>query len=103
MTFKTKITLYISILFLSTIGLVNDAHAAWYNASWGYRVKVTVNAAQVPSTQTNFPVYVNLANLPAGFFSHVRSDGGDIRITKSDGTTELPREVVSINVGSTAG
>lgn len=47
--------------------------------------------------QTDFPVYVNLNNLPAAFHSHVnQTDARDIRVTKDDGTTELPREVVFI-------
>lgn len=99
----------VAAMFLFVLGMVafrpQYAHASdpWYNSSWLYREKVTVNTSQVPSTQTSFPVYVNLANLPAGFFSHVRSDGGDIRVTNSSGTTELPREIVSINTGTGSG
>lgn len=76
---------------------------AWYNASWTYRVKITVDSTLVPGDLTDFPVYVNLANLPAGFFSNVKSDGGDIRVTKADGTTEVPREVVTISTGGSTG
>jgi hypothetical protein len=106
-TFGIMLFLVFSSLYLpqSPISSVKTAQAAdaWYNGSWGYRVKITVNSAQVPSTQTDFPVYVKLSDLPAGFFTHVRSDGGDIRVTKSDGTTELPREVVTITTGSSTG
>lgn len=66
----------------------------WYNASWLYRVKITVDHTKVPGDLTDYPVYVSLASLPAGFHSHVNSDGGDIRVTKSDGSTEVPRELV---------
>ncbi len=76
---------------------------AWYNTSWLDRVKITVDHTKVGANQTNFPVYVNLANLPAGFFSNVRTDGGDIRITQSDGTTELAREVVAIDTTAKTG
>jgi hypothetical protein len=85
---------------------VPTAHAvdAWYSGgvAWAYRVKVTINAAQVPSTQTNFPAYVNLANLPAGFWSNVKSTGADIRVTNSAGT-ELAREIESISTASSTG
>lgn len=67
---------------------------AWYNASWLYRVKVTVLAAKVDADLSNYPVYVDLSDLPADFHTNVKSDGGDIRVTESDGTTEIPREVV---------
>lgn len=67
---------------------------AWFNNSWNYRVKITVDAAKVDADLSDFPVYVKLADLPAGFHNNVKSDGSDIRVTKSDGTTEVPREVV---------
>jgi len=76
---------------------------AWYDSNWDYRVKVTVASAEVDADLTDFPVYVDLSDLPAGFFSHVKSDGGDIRVTKTDGTTEVPREVVAISTGSSTG
>lgn len=69
-------------------------HSSWYHPSWQYRVKITVLATKVDADLTDYPVYVDLANLPSGFHSHVKSDGGDIRVTKADGTTEVPREVV---------
>jgi len=75
----------------------------WYNSSWLYRQKITIDHTKVGADLTDYPVYVNLANLSSGFFSHVKSDGGDIRITKSDGITEVPVEVVSITVGSSIG
>jgi hypothetical protein len=76
---------------------------AWYNSSWDYRVKVTIDKDEVPSNQTNFPVFVDLSDLPAGFFSNVKSDGGDIRVTQSNGTTEQAREVDWITTGSSIG
>ena len=71
-----------------------EAPASWYNENWLYRLKITVLASQVDEDLSNFPVYVKLSNLPLAFHSNVRSDGGDIRITTSNGTTEIPREVV---------
>lgn len=67
---------------------------AWYNTSWNYRVKVTVDHTKVGGSLTNFPVYLNLAELPAGFHTHVKTAGADIRMTSSDGTTEIPVEIV---------
>jgi hypothetical protein len=76
---------------------------SWYNASWSNRVAVTIQASEVDSTLTDFPVYVDLSDLPAGFHSTVKSDGGDIRVTQSDGTTEVPREVVFYNSATDTG
>ena len=80
---------------------------AWYNSAWSYRKKITVDFTKVDANQNDFPVYVNLSDLGANFFANVESsggdDGGDIRVTNSDGTTELPREIVAINVGTQTG
>src|SRR3989344_9011926 len=77
---------------------------AWYNASWTYRVKITIQNGKVDADLTNFPVYVNLANLPAGFHTNVnQTDARDIRVTRADGTTECAREVVSYVAASDTG
>jgi len=77
---------------------------AWYNANWDYRVKVTVQSSKVDATLSNFPVYVNLADLPAGFHTNVnQTDARDIRVTTSNGTTECPREVVFYTAASDTG
>ncbi|MCB9811709.1 DUF2341 domain-containing protein [Candidatus Nomurabacteria bacterium] len=55
------------------------------------------------AAQTDFPVYVDLSDLPASFWSYARSDCGDIRIVASDGSTELPREVVACDNASQTG
>ncbi|MFQ5921694.1 MAG: LamG-like jellyroll fold domain-containing protein [Anaerolineales bacterium] len=75
----------------------------WYDTNWLYRKQITVQSAQVDSTESNIPVYVDLADLGADFFSNVKSDGGDIRVTNSDGATEMAREVVAINTGAQTG
>lgn len=67
-----------------------------------YRVKITVLATKVSGTQTGFPVYVDLSDMPSGFFSHVVS-GADIRVTTSDRETEVPYELVALNTGAQTG
>ena len=77
----------------------------WYNASWNYRLKVTVDHTKVGADLTDYPGYVNLTDVGSGhgFWTHVKSDGGDIRVTKTDGTTEVPVELVSINTTTKVG
>jgi hypothetical protein len=68
---------------------------SWYNSSWDYRVKITIESDEVDSTLTDFPVYVDLSDLPSGFHTNCnQTDARDIRVTTSDGETEVPREVV---------
>lgn len=64
---------------------------------------VTIDNTKVAADLTDFPVYINLADLPAGFWSVVANGGGDIRCYKSDGTTELAREVVSCDTATDTG
>ncbi|MCX6796798.1 MAG: hypothetical protein NTW06_04885 [Candidatus Falkowbacteria bacterium] len=74
--------------------IIHAFNAGWYDDSWNYRTKITVQNGQVLADITGFPIYVNLANLPADFHSHVKEDASDIRVTTTDGVTEVPREVV---------
>lgn len=68
--------------------------------------EVTIDNTKVTADLTDFVVYVDLSDMAkagADIFDSCRSDGGDIRVTKSDGTTQLAREVVAINTGSGTG
>jgi hypothetical protein len=76
---------------------------AWYNASWTKRKKITIQSSKVPTTASDFSVYVKLDDLGTDFWAGVKNGGGDIRITKADGTTELAREVVSCDTGTSKG
>ncbi len=50
-----------------------------------------------PTSATNQTLFYDLSLAPADFWSHVRSDGGDIRVTTQDGTTQVAREVSAFN------
>lgn len=81
-----------------------EVEAAWYSDTWGFRTKLTIDYTKVGADQTDFPVYVDLSQMPADFHNHVnQTDARDIRVTKSDGTTELPREVVFYTAASNTG
>ena len=49
------------------------------------------------------PVYLDLANLDNSFWTYAKSDCSDIRMTSSDGTTEIARELVTCNSGAKTG
>ena len=72
--------------------------ASWYNSSWGYRTKITIDYTKVSTTNhTDFPVLINTTNADWKYTSsggHVgNSDGSDILFTSSDGTTKLKHEI----------
>lgn len=94
--------------FLITIVIVcwqcSFVDAAWYDNAWIYRKPITVQSSEVTADLTDFPVYLDMSLLAGdNFFTEVRADGADIRITESDGVTELPYELVDINTGAETG
>lgn len=68
-----------------------------------YYAELTIASGEVASNLTDFVVMVDLSDMPAGFWSHVRSDGGDVRVYQSDGTTQVPFDFVSIDTGAATG
>ncbi|MFC1616271.1 DUF2341 domain-containing protein [Patescibacteria group bacterium] len=77
------------------------ANDAWYNPSWQYRKKITIdhtkvdNVADPSTTYAEFPVLIYATGL-----SNINANGTDIRFTTSDGVTELPREIESYSGGT---
>lgn len=65
---------------------------------------VTIPASNVPSDQIDFNVFIDLSDLPtAEFWGTVLNGGGDIRCYKSDGTTQLAREIISCDTTTDTG
>jgi hypothetical protein len=58
-----------------------------------FMVEVTVPSGTVASDLTDFPVMVRLSEMPAGFWTHVQSDGGDIRAWVTGAGSRLPLDV----------
>lgn len=76
---------------------------AQYFANWSYYTEFTIPASSVSGDLTDYPVYLDLADMPADFWNHVQSDGGDLRIALDDGATEVPLEVVNIDTVNKTG
>ena len=71
----------------------------WYNSSWGYRKRITVNASSVSGTQAhvNFPMLLNSTDPKlrhTAWGGNVGSvTGFDFVFTAADGTTKLDHEI----------
>jgi len=76
---------------------------SWYNTSWLYRKKITIDHTKVGTVgstdQSNFPVLVSLTS-DAGLSAHALSTGYDILFTDSTGTTKIPYERESYASGT---
>ena len=94
-----------AIRFLALLLFIaSSAQAGWFDAAWSYRQALVQDHTKVPNNdQVDFKCYLDLNNMSSGFFSHVKSDGGDIVVTTSDGTTQVPLEVVYVNTGGSKG
>ena len=64
---------------------------AWYNTSWQYRKKITIDHTKVSADLTNFPVFVSTRD--SDIISKGQGDRDDILFTSSDGTTKLDHEI----------
>lgn len=62
---------------------------------------LTIAAGEVASDLTNFPVYVNLADMPPEFWGDVLSDGANIRVKQSGSV--IPFDIVKIDTGTSTG
>lgn len=49
---------------------------AWYDPSWLYRQKITIDHTLIAEDLTDFPVLITDAVVQASLFTHARSDGG---------------------------
>ncbi len=61
-----------------------------------FETTVTVSSGKVASNLTNFPMKVDLADAPPGFWAGVKENGDNIRFTTS-ADVDVPVDVVSIN------
>lgn len=92
---RTLLSLLTMLLVMAPCG------AAWYaDTSFNYRQKLTIQSSQVDADLTDFPVYLDTNELSSGFYTHAQADCDDVRITKSDETTEIAREIVFCNGSS---
>ena len=64
---------------------------AWYNPSWTYRKKITIDKTKVAGTLSNFPVLISFTD--TDIMNGAQPDGDDILFTDSDKTTKLDHEI----------
>lgn len=61
----------------------------WWNSGWEYRVPITLDNTNNSNTLTDYQIYIQVDSSQSDFWSHVKSDGGDVRFVASDNSTEL--------------
>lgn len=75
--------------------LINPYRFGSAGGGGGTVATITIASGKVGSNLSNFPVYVNLADMPSGFWSGVASDGSNIRVKQSG--SDIPFDLVKID------
>ena len=76
----------------------------WNATDWVQFDVITIDADVIDESLSNFPVYVDLSDLSANFWTTVSDGGGDIRVTTDEATPqELAREVVTASTTAQTG
>ncbi len=87
---------------LQIIGTLSSA-AAGGGGSFDTEFDVTISSGTVGSDLTDFPVMIDMRDMPPAFWIGTRSDGGNIRAYAADGTTQIPIDVTFIDVERSIG
>ncbi len=91
---------FVRLLLLITVALLIiplQAQAAWYDASWSNRQKITILPTLADTDLTNFPYLVKITDPANPIFSIPQTDGDDILFTAADETTKLNHEIELYN------
>jgi len=72
--------------------LKSTGSPSWYNTSWKYRKKITVDYTKVASNLSSFPLLIDTTS-DSNLASSALSSGYDILFTSSDGQTKLSHQV----------
>jgi len=90
-------------LFISAVsGVSSRAIAApeWYDPAWGYRMKITASSVMAQGGPfRDYSMVVRLGAAQNAVFQHSLTQGEDLVMTKGDGLTPLPIEIVTFDPG----
>jgi len=72
---------------------------------WQHRVQITVSPDSLGGAGElyDFPLLVTLTSSQQFILDGAKPDGADVMITKADGVTQLPREIVTFDPGGSVG
>ncbi|MBW2172418.1 MAG: DUF2341 domain-containing protein, partial [Deltaproteobacteria bacterium] len=76
--------------------IIKEDHSlppAWYNASWKYCQKFSIDHTKIDEILTDFPVLVRLTTDVSDVFGEAQADGDDILFTTADGITKVDHEL----------
>jgi hypothetical protein len=91
------LVILLPIVVISLIRGPVKTEAAWYNETWPYRQKLTIDHTKVSggADLSSFPVLVSLTDV--NITRKSQSNGNDILFTDSTGSTKLDHEIEKFN------
>ena len=72
-------------------------NSTWWNSSFSYRKKITINSSQVVTDLINFPIIINITD--TNLTTKAQNDGDDIAFTNAEGA-KLNHEIEKYNNSS---
>jgi len=72
-----------------------EPQSTWWDALWGSRIGITIDATQVSSDLSNFPVCINITN--THLKNNAQTDGDDIAFIAVDNSTQYAHEIELYN------
>src|SRR5262245_48209895 len=92
------IVVSLSVVLSEDNSAMQSSVIPWYDSAWGYRAKITVSSVMTQGGPfLDFPMVVRLGAAQSSLFARSKPNGADLVITKGDGTTVLPRELVTFD------
>ena len=88
------LTLLSLLIFFTAMPQDVSATAGWWNSSWNQRINITIDYTKVNSTQTNFPVLINISD---SNLTKAQTNGNDIVFINSTDNIKLDHEIEHFN------
>ncbi|HTK09307.1 MAG TPA: DUF2341 domain-containing protein [Ktedonobacteraceae bacterium] len=84
---------------VATTSATVQVNLNWYNPSWKYRKRITIDHRKVSATLSNYPLLINIPS-DSDLASHAQANGNDILFTNANSTTKLHHEIEKYSSGT---
>lgn len=82
-----------TVAYRPSLSVTYKESGSWWDSEHLYRIPITIASTSIDEDLSEFPVYVDLEDLPTEFHTNVLSTGCDIRMVEPDDATETAFEL----------
>jgi hypothetical protein len=94
-----RVVAFAGVLAASAAGVQAQENYSLWSGSRNYSLNTSPSGASVAGSVTNFPVLVRLGTSDSAIFAAAKTDGADLRFSKTNGT-RLPHQIEFWNAAS---